>query len=144
MRETFATLFNPATKRHTVGDSKQQFVYPPILQAARDLRHPLTPTERQLWTRVRNRQLGYKIRRQHPIFRFIADFFCAEAMLVIEIDGDTHGEPEQAKYDKVRTEWLEARGYRVMRFDNRDVMQNMEGVLEAIRAACAVGTAARK
>ena len=93
-----------------IRDPSQHFVYPPILQAACDLRHPLTPTERQLWTRVRNRQLGHKIRRQHPIFRFIADFFCAEAMLVIEIDGDSHGEPKQAKYDALRTEWLEAHG----------------------------------
>ena len=64
-------------------DSEQHFVYPPILQAARDLRHRPTPAERLLWTWVRNRQLGHKIRRQHPIFRFIADFFCVEAMLVI-------------------------------------------------------------
>jgi len=59
---------------------------------------------------VRRRQLGFKIRRQHPIDRFIADFYCAEARLVIEIDGDSHVAPDQAEYDEARTLWLEERG----------------------------------
>jgi very-short-patch-repair endonuclease len=107
-----------------------------ILQYARDLRHPLTPAERKVWAAVRNRRLGYKIRRQHPISRFIADFYCAEAKLVIEIDGDTHAEPAQAEYDAARTAWLEAHGHHVIRFSNREVYENLDGVLEAIREAC--------
>lgn len=71
-------------------------VIPFILHAARDMRHPLTAAESIVWARVRNRGLGFKIRRQHPIWRFIADFYCAEAKLVIEIDGDSHIEPDQA------------------------------------------------
>ena len=116
-------------------DAKLRRIYPPLLQRARDMRHPLTPAEKKVWDRVRNGQLGYKIRRQHVIDRFIADFYCASAKLVIEIDGDTHAEPDQAQYDAARTEWLEARGYHVVRFDNHDVHKNLESVLMAIREA---------
>jgi very-short-patch-repair endonuclease len=111
-------------------------IHPTILQHARDLRHPLTPAEKKVWAGVRNRRLGYKIRRQHPIFRFIADFYCEETKLAIEIDGDSHNDPEQAEYDAARTAWLEAEGYRVIRFTNREVHENIDGVLEAIREAC--------
>ena len=118
-------------------DEPRHRTKPIILQHARDLRHPLTPAERKVWAAVRNRGLGYKIRRQHPISRFIADFYCAEAKLVIEIDGDTHAEPAQAEYDAARTAWLEAHGHHVIRFSNREVYENLDGVLEAIREACA-------
>jgi very-short-patch-repair endonuclease len=117
-------------------DESRHRVKPIILQYARDLRHPLTPAERKVWAAVRNRGLGYKIRRQHPISRFIADFYCAEAKLVIEIDGDYHAEPAQAEYDAARTAWLEAHGHHVIRFSNREVYENFDGVLEAIREAC--------
>jgi len=60
-------------------------VIPFILRLARDHRHPLTPAEAKIWARVRNRGLGFKIRRQHPIWRVIADFYCAEAKLVIKL-----------------------------------------------------------
>lgn len=110
--------------------------YPLILQRARDLRHPLTPAERKVWARVRNRQLGYKIRRQHPIDHFIADFYCMAARLAIEIDGDTHAELDQAEYDSARTAWLEAHGHHVVRFGNDDVHHRLDAVLEAIRATC--------
>jgi very-short-patch-repair endonuclease len=69
---------------------------------------------------VRNNQLGQRIRRQQPIWRFIADFYCAQARLVIELDGDTHADPEQVQYDAARTAWLESRGLRVIRFSNID------------------------
>jgi len=111
-------------------------VYPPILQRAREMRHPLTPAEQKVWARVRNRQVGYKFRRQHPIYRFIADFYCVEVKLVIEIDGDTHAEPDQAEYDAARTEWLEARGHRVIRFSNRDVHAHLDDVLKTIFETC--------
>jgi adenine-specific DNA-methyltransferase len=111
-------------------------IHPTILQHARDLRHPLTPAEQRVWAVVRNRGLSYKIRRQHPIGRFIADFYCVEAKLVIEIDGDTHLEPAQIVYDTERTAWLEAHGHRVIRFSNREVYENLDGVLEKICGAC--------
>ena len=111
-------------------------VIPAILQAARDFRHPLTPAESKVWSRVRNRGLGFKIRRQQPIWRFIADFYCAEARLVIQIDGDTHTEPDQEEYDAARTEWLKDRGNKVIRIMNADVHRNLEDALHEIYLAC--------
>ncbi len=111
-------------------------VMPAILQLARDHRHPLTPAEAKIWSRARNRGLGFKIRRQHPIWRFIADFYCAEAKLVIEIDGDSHAEPDQEEYDKARTEWLEERGYKVIRIMNEDVHKHLEDALNEIFLTC--------
>jgi very-short-patch-repair endonuclease len=111
-------------------------VIPIILRLARDHRHLLTPAEAKIWSRVRNRGLGFKIRRQHPIWRFIADFYCAEARLVIEIDGDSHAEPDQEDYDKARTEWLELRGYKVIRIMNEDVHRHFEDALNEIFLTC--------
>ena len=114
-------------------------IAPAILQRSRDFRHPLTPTEAKVWQAVRRRQLGFKIRRQHPIGRFIVDFHCAEAKLVIEIDGDSHVPPDQTDYDTERTRWLEERGYRVIRFAAQQVEDDLAGVVEAIREACKEG-----
>ena len=111
-------------------------VIPVILRLARDHRHPLTPAEAKIWARVRNRGLGYKIRRQHPIWRFIADFYCAEAKLAIEIDGDSHTEPDQEEYDQARTKWLEERGYKVIRIMNEDVHRHLDDALNEIYLAC--------
>ena len=108
-----------------------------LLQRARELRHPLTPAENLIWARVRDHQLGVHVRRQQVLLgRLIPDFYCAEARLCIEIDGDTHAEPDQAEYDAARTAWLEEHGYRVIRFTNAEVMGNPSSVLEAIRDAC--------
>jgi very-short-patch-repair endonuclease len=86
-------------------------VIPDILQRARELRQPQTPAEERLWYWLRNSQLeGMKFRRQHPVGRFIVDFYCAEKKLVIEVDGDTHFTPEQMAYDAARTAWLEEQG----------------------------------
>jgi very-short-patch-repair endonuclease len=73
------------------------------------------------------------ISRQHPIDRFIVDFYCAEHEPVVEIDGAIHA--TQAEYDEVRTGWLEARGHRVLRFANQEVRCRLHDVLEAIRVA---------
>jgi very-short-patch-repair endonuclease len=108
-------------------------IYPPILQRSRDMRHPLTPAELKVWEKVRNRQLGPKIRRQHPIDRFIADFYCPLVKLIIEIDGDSHVDPDQAAYDLERTSWLEAGGFIVIRFQNDQVQNDLGTVLEIIR-----------
>ncbi|OGT28335.1 MAG: hypothetical protein A2Z17_01640 [Gammaproteobacteria bacterium RBG_16_66_13] len=101
--------------------AKGRFVARDILKNARKLRHPMTPAELALWRRVRDGQLGVKIRRQHPVGRYIADFYCPRARLVIEVDGDIHVEPDRARHDAERTSWLEARGYRILRFMNADV-----------------------
>jgi len=113
----------------------QHRIYPPILANARELRQPQTPIESKLWAYLRNKQLGgFKFRRQHPIDRFIVDFYCAACRLVIEIDGDSHA--EQVEYDLARTAWLNEQGYRVIRFNNRDVQHHIEAVLEAILDIC--------
>ena len=114
-------------------------IHPATLAHARELRREMTPQEAKLWRRLRGKQLyGLKFRRQHPIFRFIVDFFCYEHKLVIEIDGDSHFEPDQQAYDQARTEWLEHRGLRVIRFTNRDVDTNIDGVLRKIARQCGV------
>ncbi len=111
---------------------KRHRVHPTIRQFARELRQPQTPAEATLWRHLRNRSLKYKFRRQHPIDFFIIDFHCAEAKLLIEIDGDSHLVKEQMEYDKTRTEYLEERGYKVIRFTNDDVRYNMNAVANEI------------
>jgi len=74
--------------------------------------------------------LGLKFRRQHPAGNYILDFACIDAKLVIEVDGGQHGELQTQ--DKTRTLWLEAQGWKVLRFWNNEVLQNTEGVLESI------------
>jgi very-short-patch-repair endonuclease len=97
---------------------------------ARTLRRDATDAEKLLWWRLRNRQIaGAKFRRQFPVGRYIADFACIDAMLIVEADGGQHT-PEA---DAVRTAALEAAGYKVTRFWNTDILSNIDGVLESIR-----------
>jgi len=103
----------------------------PRTHRARELRERSTDAEWKLWAVVRNRQLGgFKFRRQVPIDRYFADFACLEARLVVEIDGSQH--QDRAAYDAARTEVLEACGWRVVRFDNYDVLTNPVGVGDPI------------
>jgi very-short-patch-repair endonuclease len=105
------------------------------LARARHLRHFATDVEKLLWARLRARRLeGFKFRRQVWIGSYIADFLCVEAQLIVEADGAQHG--ENAEYDLRRDAMLKTEGCRVLRFWNNDVTGNMEGVLDAIRAAC--------
>lgn len=109
--------------------------HPTILQRAREMRRRPTEPERRLWQRLRGKQLdGYKFRRQHPIDRFIVDFYCHAALIAVEIDGESHA--NQQEYDRERTAWLESAGLRVIRFTNNEVMHNMEGVLVTIIESC--------
>lgn len=104
-----------------------------ILLRARELRRNATDAEQTLWNALRDRQLaGLKFRRQHPIDRFILDFYCHEKRLAIELDGGYHAEDEQRIYDEERTTLLAAQGIKVLRFWNHEVLNNLEGVLEAI------------
>ncbi|MGH6988563.1 MAG: endonuclease domain-containing protein [Stellaceae bacterium] len=92
---------------------------------AHRLRSDPTDAEKRIWLYLRNKQLGgFRFRRQQPIGPYIVDFFCPHAKLIIEIDGGQHS-PER---DDKRTQWLESRGYRVVRFWNNDVLGNTEGV----------------
>jgi very-short-patch-repair endonuclease len=104
-----------------------------IVHAARDLRRGLTLAEEKLWDALRGRRLnGLKFRRQHPLDRFILDFYCVEHQLVIEVDGEVHGTPDQVVRDEERTAWLTERGIRVLRVKNEEVLNNLEGVLRQI------------
>ena len=98
---------------------------------AKRLRQHATPAERRLWSRLRDRRfLGLKFRRQAPVDRFVVDFVCIDAKLIIEIDGGQHGSRVAA--DQRRTKILETMGYLVLRFWNNDVLTNLDGVLELI------------
>ena len=97
------------------------------------LRRDKTDCEQRFWLAVRDRRLGgFKFRFQHSVWPSVADFACLEAMLIVEIDGGQHGSPADAK----RTAVLEAKGYKVLRFWNSDITQNMQGVLETVLAEC--------
>jgi very-short-patch-repair endonuclease len=105
---------------------------------ARELRKNSTDAERALWSELRDHRLnGIGFRRQVPIKNYIADFACHAAKLVIELDGGQHFSDQAEQADKVRTAVIEARGFRVLRFSNHDVMTNRAGVLETIAAAIA-------
>ena len=107
---------------------------PGSLVRVRDARRHATPAESRLWSAIRSRQLdGAKFRRQVWLGPFIADFFCPEARLIVEVDGDTHA--HQIESDKRRTKWLSTEGFRVVRVTNSDVMHNLDGVLRHISAA---------
>jgi len=108
------------------------------IDRARGLRRDATPAEKKLWSILRGGRLdGHKFRRQQRLGPFIADFACQTARLVIEVDGDSHA--QQIDYDARRTAFLAKEGYRVLRFTNRDVMDNLEGVGRAIALALAGG-----
>ena len=104
---------------------------------ARELRKRSTEAEQILWDLLRNRKLfDLKWRRQEPIGPYFADFACRTARLVVELDGSHHGEPDNAQYDEERTAFMEAKGWRVLRFSNREVAQDIDPVLEGIIEAC--------
>lgn len=109
---------------------------PIVLNRAREMRHPQTPAEATVWRYIRNQAPGHKFRRQHPIGKFIIDFYCAQLRLCIEIDGDTHLKEDQQKHDAVRTEYLELIGRKVIRFTNDDVRFNIEAVVQEIKDMC--------
>jgi very-short-patch-repair endonuclease len=95
------------------------------------LRRNQTDAERVLWFRLRDRRLrGLKFKRQVPIDRYVVDFCCSDARLIIELDGGQHA--TRISEDASRTKILDAMGYLVLRFWNNDVMQNIDGVLEEI------------
>ncbi|MCQ8118827.1 endonuclease domain-containing protein [Methylomonas rosea] len=100
-------------------------------ELTRSLRKNQTDAERVIWQQLRNRQLlGCKFRRQQVIGPFIVDFVCLEPKLVIEVDGGQHA--EQQEYDQNRSHYLQQLGYRVLRFWNHEVLQDMPAVMGAI------------
>ena len=109
-----------------------------LLERAKTMRREPTPFENKLWCALRAKRFnGAKFRQQVVVGHYIVDFACRiPCMVIIEVDGDTHA--IQAEYDANRTAFLQNRGYRVMRFTNRDVGTNLEGVLTMIAEALGV------
>jgi very-short-patch-repair endonuclease len=103
---------------------------------ARKLRKNSTDAERLIWPELRaHRMNGASFRRQVPIGPYVVDFLCHAAKLVIELDGGQHFESEQEQRDARRFAFLARKGFRILRFNNHDVMTNRDGVLETIAAA---------
>ncbi|HZP81773.1 MAG TPA: endonuclease domain-containing protein [Chthonomonadaceae bacterium] len=118
-------------------------IHPQLIERARQFRRPMTPMEARLWERLRNRQCGgWKFRRQVVLGQFIADFYCAEAHLLIEVDGSSHD--TTVERDSARDEWLQAQGYQTLRIPNAEVRDNLEGVLALIQQTCAQQKARRE
>jgi very-short-patch-repair endonuclease len=106
-------------------------VSPVAKQRSRALRGAMTDAECLLWRHLRGRQMdGCRFRRQHPFGKYIVDFVCLEARLIVEVDGGQHAMNEAA--DRRRTAWLEGQGFRVVRFWNHEVLGEIETVAEAI------------
>jgi very-short-patch-repair endonuclease len=100
---------------------------------ARKFRQNPPDAERKLWSLLRNRRLAnWRFRQQQPIGPYFADFFCPSAKPIIERDGSQHADDEHLQSGARRTSWLESRGYKVLRFWNRDVLKTPDAVLEAI------------
>ncbi|MFM9890423.1 MAG: endonuclease domain-containing protein [Rickettsiales bacterium] len=113
-------------------DAARRGGYGPVLtRYARRMRQAPTPWEQALWNRLKANQLGAKFRRQQPIGSYIVDFMCAEARLIVELDGSQHVD---STTDTARDAFLTRAGYRVLRFWNNDVDTNIEGVLSQILA----------
>ena len=99
---------------------------------ARALRREMSLPELLLWQVLRTRPGGLKFRHQHPFDRCTADFYCAAAKLVIEVDGDSHSMGNRPEQDAARDAWLRGQGYRVIRFDAVDVLKDLDSVVTGI------------
>jgi very-short-patch-repair endonuclease len=120
-------LGNPTQFDFYFGASKETIEY------AKALRKRMTPAEIILWENLRNRKLANtKFRRQHPIERFIVDFYCSEKKLVIELDGGIHDNPDQKEYDIGRSAEIEKYDIKIIRFKNEDIIDNLEKTLKKI------------
>jgi len=105
-----------------------------LYQYGRELRQESTEAEKLLWEELRNRKFnGLKFRRQHPLDKFIVDFYCNEKKIVLELDGGVHNEKINKEYDEARTAMLAGLNIIVLRFKNEEVINDMQGVLKKIR-----------
>jgi very-short-patch-repair endonuclease len=103
------------------------------LLRARELRRDATFAEKRLWEQLRGKKLGgYKVVRQEPVGPFIVDFVCRTRRFIVEVDGETHATDEELAYDRRRSDYLVDEGYRIVRVQNDDVINAMDGVLHRI------------
>ncbi|HSW94477.1 MAG TPA: endonuclease domain-containing protein [Gammaproteobacteria bacterium] len=106
------------------------------IKFARNLRKQMSDAEIKLWQRLRDRQIDdLHFRKQAPMGKYIVDFVCHKIRVIIEVDGGQHN--EQIEYDSERTRWLETQGYKVQRFWNNEVLQQIDNVMEVIWDLCA-------
>ena len=105
-----------------------------LFSRRKDLRNNATPQEVLLWSKLKNSQLGFKFRRQQSIGGYIADFYCPEKKLIIEIDGSQHFQKDNQEYDSIRTTFFEGLGLYVVRFSNNEINTNIEGVILKIQS----------
>lgn len=111
---------------------------PKTIKTRRALKHNLPATENRLWYYLRNRRFyDIKFRRQYSVNNYVIDFYCPAARVAIEIDGDSHFTGDAPKQDRLRQQFIENCGIKVLRFTNKEVMENIEGVLETIHQAIA-------
>lgn len=104
-----------------------------LKEYSRRLRKDMTDAEKLLWSRIRGKQLkGFQVYREKPIGRFVVDFYCPKAHLVIELDGGQHYSEEMRARDGLRDKYLESVGLRVLRFSDREVFEDLTAVLEKI------------
>ncbi|WP_425618348.1 endonuclease domain-containing protein [Anatilimnocola sp. NA78] len=114
---------------------------PLFVGRSREMRHQLNDAEAMVWNAVRDRKLGnFKFRRQYSLGNYIADFYCAEARVIVELDGETHVGKEE--YDATREDWMTSQGICVMRFQNDDVYDSLEELLEVLWRKCVERTTA--
>jgi cyclase len=104
-----------------------------LFENAKHLRKNMTASEMALWLRLREGINGFKIRRQHPIGLYVADFYCHKAKLIIEVDGSIHNQDDIKDTDRIRENDLKKWGYTIIRFTNEEVMQKPEVVIEVIK-----------
>ena len=120
----------------TSADQRLRRVPPRLRALARAMRGRQSDAETKIWWLVRNRNLDVKFRRQHPLGRYVLDFYCPELRLAIEVDGRQHLEADGLAGDAARTEALSQQGIRVVRFTNHEVLMEFDAVAEAIWLAC--------
>lgn len=105
-----------------------------LKERRRELRKNQTPSEQKLWFQLRGKMLGVRFKRQHSLGGYIADFYCSEKRLIVELDGEIHNNHEAKEYDEVRDKYFKELGYKTIRFQNKEVEENIEKVLEKIQS----------
>jgi very-short-patch-repair endonuclease len=104
-----------------------------LKEISKGLRKRLTEAEKHLWDRLKHKHLGYVFYRQKPIGDYIVDFYCNQTKLVVEVDGGYHLDNEAAGNDRLRNEYMKNLGLTVLRFNNKEVLENTDKVMEEIR-----------
>jgi len=107
--------------------------HPLIFRKAAELRNKMTFAEGLLWNYLKANEWGYKFRRQHPLFMYVADFYCHQLKLIIEIDGSIHELEDVKRNDAIRENHLKNLGLKIIRFKNEEVINHLEVVLNKIK-----------